>query len=203
MRIDLNEDPTVFVLTYPTDSGELKTYTVDLEEDTQIHVNHLNEQVCEQPGKVTFWSNITEILTARAKELKTKRAALDAALDQKIRSDAAKAGEKMTEGSIKARILSDESYASLAKEVDDTEFQARIVQTLRNGYDAQGSMLTVLSANLRAFSDPAVAYIGGLTSAISRKEAPVAESGSGSEEPLVKKVVRKVPPLPYPKPNSN
>ena len=116
----------------------------DLRPRLQLDKHALDDELIQQASMLHSVSEAYEEAMAERDDLKEKLATVDAELDQSIRDDAEEHNEKLTEGTIKAKIQADVEHKKAYFLFASAKLKAGKLQALKDAFKERGYMLREL-----------------------------------------------------------
>lgn len=136
------------VVQITVDGGYSESYTFD--ELFDIDETNLTREMAQHSsrfGRIAVWLGKAEYVESIRKQEKETEYGI---VDNAIREEFAESKAKITEGIVKAAVLTDEQYITVASEYDRASAVATMFKHILNGMKNKSDMLISIGAQLRA-----------------------------------------------------
>lgn len=126
-----------------------KSYTLNLDDDLNIDRAGINDALANQPALFAWYATLYEMARNNSAVLNSQIDAYQAELDQYYRMEATKEGIKITEGSIKAKIDSNENMCKLIDDYNNSKRQEGMLYAAKAAFEQRKDMLISIASNMR------------------------------------------------------
>lgn len=126
-----------------------RVYALSLDDDLGIDRAKINDELAEQPSKYAWYATLYEMARNKANICKSQIDTYQAELDRYYREEAAKAGTKITEAGIKAKIDSNDRMNELIDNFNDALKEQGLLFVAVNAFVQRKDMLISIASNMR------------------------------------------------------
>ena len=114
-------------------------------EALKIDTTHVIEQLTDQPSIYAFWSVLSEEADVLLLSLKKRLDRVEAEVDDRLREDARRVQEKVTESVIQRRILRDGKYEDALEEMIDARRNAGYLGVIKRALEQRLTALVAVN----------------------------------------------------------
>lgn len=111
----------------------------------KIDPTHVIEQLTDQPSLYAFWSVLSEEADVMLLSLKKRLDRVEAEVDDRLREDARRVQEKVTESVIQRRILRDGKYGDALEEMIDARRNAGYLGVIKRALEQRLQALVAVN----------------------------------------------------------
>lgn len=127
-----------------------KVFKANLIEELKIDKDDLNTCFIEQPGKYAWWAVLSELAQSKTDLAKAEVERLEGVLDEEIRNEMIRNGEKPTEDRVKRRIKNHTNYIQANRYYLDCKKISNTLDQARRSFDHRKESLISIGANERS-----------------------------------------------------
>lgn len=128
-------------------SGEIKLFNI--EEELAISETDLNRDFIQQPGKFAWWASLAESAKEIEEKLEVYQERVEGEADKRARRQLEVDGVKVTEGSVKSMIKTDEELMNASLAYNRAKKNAATLKQIVKAFEQRKEMLISLGAHIR------------------------------------------------------
>lgn len=131
-----------------------KEYELDYNSELQCAEETINENLKEQPSLFAWYAVLQEMAEEALATEKLAFDMIEASLDARLRKQAMKRKEKLTEKELLSQIKTHDDYVEARTAVINAKKNAGTLKAIKDAFGHRKEMVLALASNMRAQADP-------------------------------------------------
>ena len=133
-----------------------QTHSLDPDEELKMAEETINDDLKNQPSLYAFYAVMQEAAESELAECKLAVETIEAALDDRLRSEALAASSKLTETQLANKIRLNDDFLNATVAYNKAKRQAGMLRAIKEAFVHRKDMLVTLASNMRAQADPSI-----------------------------------------------